>query len=67
MQPKPNRTRHNDPEGFRALVLDFAADLYQAHGYHATSIKDVMQASLPGPCRRFERSPSKRPSIGERP
>jgi AcrR family transcriptional regulator len=45
MQPKPNRTRHNDPEGFRARVLDIAADLYQAHGYHATSIKDVMQAA----------------------
>jgi TetR/AcrR family transcriptional repressor of nem operon len=45
MKAKPNRTRQNDPEGFRARVLDVAADLFQTHGYHATSVKDVMQAA----------------------
>jgi AcrR family transcriptional regulator len=45
MDPKPSRTRQNDPEAFRDRVLDVAADLFQAHGYHATSIRDVMQAA----------------------
>jgi TetR/AcrR family transcriptional regulator, transcriptional repressor for nem operon len=45
MELKPNRTRQNDPEGFRARVLDVAADLFQSNGYHATSIKDVMQTA----------------------
>jgi TetR/AcrR family transcriptional repressor of nem operon len=45
MGPKPNRTRQNDPEGFRTRVLDVAANLFQTRGYHATSIKDVMQAT----------------------
>jgi TetR/AcrR family transcriptional regulator, transcriptional repressor for nem operon len=45
MKSTPNRTRQNDPEGFRARVLDVAADLFQMNGYHATSIKDVMQAA----------------------
>jgi TetR/AcrR family transcriptional repressor of nem operon len=45
MGPKPNRTRQNDPEGFRTRVLDVTANLFQTHGYHATSIKDVMQAT----------------------
>jgi len=45
MGPKPNRTRQNDPAGFRTRVLDVAANLFQTHGYHATSIKDVMQAT----------------------
>jgi TetR/AcrR family transcriptional repressor of nem operon len=45
MKPATNRTRQNDPEGFRARVLDVAAGLFQVNGYHATSIKDVMQAA----------------------
>ena len=45
MKSTPRRTRQNDPEGFRARVLDVAADLFQKNGYHATSIKDVMQAA----------------------
>lgn len=45
MEPKRKRTRQNDPDGFRARVLDIAADLFQQHGYHATSIKDLLQAA----------------------
>jgi AcrR family transcriptional regulator len=45
MEPKPNRIRQNDPEGLRGRVLDVTADLFQRNGYHATSIKDVMQAA----------------------
>jgi AcrR family transcriptional regulator len=45
MEAKPNRTRRNDPEGLRAHVLDVAADLFQEHGFHATSIKEVLQAA----------------------
>jgi TetR/AcrR family transcriptional repressor of nem operon len=37
--------RKNDPKGVRARILDAAADLFQAHGYYASSIHDVMQAS----------------------
>src|SRR5258708_3431827 len=37
--------RQHDPEGFRTRVLDVAANLFQTHGYQATSIKDVMQAT----------------------
>jgi AcrR family transcriptional regulator len=45
MKLPPQRTRHNDPEGFRARVLDVAAELFQKNGYHATAIKDVIQAA----------------------
>jgi TetR/AcrR family transcriptional repressor of nem operon len=49
MKPKPNRTRRNDPDGMRNHVLDVAADLFQARGYHATSINDLLQkAGLSG-------------------
>ena len=33
--------RTNDPEGMRARILDAAADLFQARGYHDTSVQDV--------------------------
>ncbi len=45
MKPTSNRTRQNDPEGLRARVLDAAADLFEVRGYHATSMKDLMQAT----------------------
>jgi hypothetical protein len=45
MKPAPNRTRQNDPEGLRTRVLDAAADLFEVRGYHATSVKDLMQAT----------------------
>jgi AcrR family transcriptional regulator len=37
--------RRNNPEGLRARVLDAAARLFQARGYHATGMREVMQAS----------------------
>jgi AcrR family transcriptional regulator len=39
------RVRHNDPEGLRSRVLDAAATLFQARGYHATGMRDVMSAT----------------------
>lgn len=35
------RIRTNDPEGMRARILDAAAELFQARGYHDTSVQDV--------------------------
>jgi AcrR family transcriptional regulator len=37
------RRRHNDPEGLRARILDQAAKLFQARGYHSTSMHDLIQ------------------------
>src|SRR5258708_39552460 len=45
MKPTSNRTRQNAREGLRTRVLDVAADLFQVRGYHATSMKDLMQAT----------------------
>lgn len=38
------RGRRNDPEGLRTRVLDATAGLFQTRGYHATGMRDVMQA-----------------------
>ena len=44
--PAPKKaTRRNDPEGLRRRVLDAASSLFQARGYHATSMQDLMQAT----------------------
>jgi AcrR family transcriptional regulator len=45
VQSRKPRGRRNDPEGLRARVLDAAAGLFQSRGYHATGMRDVMQAS----------------------
>ena len=37
------RTRHNDPEGLRKRVLDAAAALFQARGYHATGMREILK------------------------
>lgn len=42
---KASRKRTNDPEGLRQKVLDAAEEAFQAHGYHATSLGDLMQAA----------------------
>ena len=42
---KATRTRHNDPEGLRNLVLDAAAALFQARGYHATGTREILKAT----------------------
>lgn len=46
VQPKsrPGK-RTNDPEGMRKKVLDVAEDAFQARGYHASSIGDLMAAA----------------------
>jgi AcrR family transcriptional regulator len=43
MNPKSKRTRRNDPKALRNHVLDVAARLFQARGYHATSMHDLLQ------------------------
>jgi len=43
--PKTQRTRTNDPEGTRKKVLDVAEEAFQAKGYHATSLGELMQAA----------------------
>ncbi len=45
--PKParTRTRTNDPEGMRQKVLDVAEEAFQARGYNATSLGDLMKAA----------------------
>ncbi|QCI67725.1 TetR/AcrR family transcriptional regulator [Phreatobacter stygius] len=37
------RKRINDPEGLRRRLLDVAFDAFQAGGYHATSIHELMR------------------------
>lgn len=45
-QPKlPARKRINDPEGMRRKVLDVAEESFQARGYHASSLGDLMAAA----------------------
>lgn len=39
------KKRTNDPEGLRRRVLDAAEDSFQAHGYHASSLGDLMAAA----------------------
>lgn len=45
-RPAPRRPkRTNDPEGMRRRVLDVAEETFQARGYHASSLGDVMAAA----------------------
>jgi len=45
-ETKPRRKiRTNDPEGMRKRVLTVAAEAFQTHGYHATSMHDIMAAA----------------------
>jgi AcrR family transcriptional regulator len=37
--------RSNDPEGMRGRILDAAAELFQARGYHDTSVQEVKAAA----------------------
>jgi len=39
------RKRVNDPEGMRRKVLDVAEESFQARGYHASSLGDLMAAA----------------------
>ncbi|TPI18034.1 TetR/AcrR family transcriptional regulator [Mesorhizobium sp. B4-1-1] len=41
----PRKKRTNDPEGMRRRVLDVAEDSFQARGYHASSLGDLMAAA----------------------
>lgn len=40
---RPQRT--NDPAGTRSRILDAAADLFQAKGYHDSSMHDIIRAA----------------------
>ncbi|TIW80088.1 MAG: TetR/AcrR family transcriptional regulator, partial [Mesorhizobium sp.] len=45
MNIRPRRARGkriNDPEGMRRKMLDVAEDAFQARGYHASSLGDLM-------------------------
>jgi AcrR family transcriptional regulator len=47
--PRVNKIRTNDPQGLRGRVLDAAASAFQAGGYAATSIHDIVrQAGVTG-------------------
>lgn len=39
------KKRTNDPEGMRRRVLDVAEESFQARGYHASSLGDLMSAA----------------------
>jgi TetR/AcrR family transcriptional repressor of nem operon len=41
----PAKKRINDPEGMRRRVLDVAEESFQARGYHASSLGDLMAAA----------------------
>ena len=45
MTTKTGSTRHNNPEVLRANVLDTAARLFQARGYHATGMREIIDAT----------------------
>lgn len=45
IEKSKSRTRTNDPKGMRQKLLDIAAETFQARGYHATSLGDLMQAA----------------------
>jgi len=39
------RIRSNDPEGVRRRILDTAFEAFQAGGYYATSVQDLLRLS----------------------
>lgn len=41
----PSPRRRNDPQGLRGRVLDAAAELFQARGYHGTTMHEVAAAA----------------------
>ena len=41
----PGPRRRNDPQGLRARVLDAAAELFQARGYHGATMHEVAAAA----------------------
>lgn len=45
MKKRSGPRRRNDPEGLRSRLLDTAARLFQDRGYHATGMRDIMEAS----------------------
>ncbi|TJX33984.1 MAG: helix-turn-helix transcriptional regulator, partial [Mesorhizobium sp.] len=46
IRPRRARGRRiNDPEGMRRKVLDVAEAAFQARGYHASSLGDLMAAA----------------------
>ncbi len=42
---EPSQRRRNDPQGLRGRVLDAAAELFQARGYHGATMHEVAAAA----------------------
>jgi AcrR family transcriptional regulator len=40
-RPAPRKKRIRDPEAMRRRLLDVAAERFQSHGYHSTSMHDI--------------------------
>jgi len=51
--------RRNDPEGVRARVLDAASALFQAQGYHATGMREVIEKTRLSPGAFHHHFPTK--------
>lgn len=45
MAERRRRVRRNDPEGLRNRVLDTAAEMFQARGYHASAMHELARAA----------------------
>lgn len=57
---RPSRTRTNDPVALRARVLDAAAQSFQANGYGATSMHDVVRVAAVTGGALYHHFPSKK-------
>lgn len=60
MAGRENKLRTNDPAAMRRRVLDFAAEAFQAGGYHATSMHDVVRGAAITGGALYHHFPSKK-------
>ena len=60
MARQRNSVRTNDPEGMRNRVLDVAAGAFQATGYGATSMHDIVRAAAVTGGALYHHFPSKK-------
>src|ERR1700743_860059 len=59
MSRQATARRRNDPEGVRSRVLDAAAALFQAQGYHATGMREVIDKTKLSPGAFHHHFPTK--------